>query len=127
MSAHELGHGMHHYVGAVFDRPQQVGRSDRVVDDQRHTMLVCDLGQPFDVRDIARRVTDALAVDGPGVFVDELIYVLGAIARREARGDSTLREDVREQSVGSTVELRQGNYVIARLGDIDERSQPFLS
>ena len=37
--AHELRQGMHDDVGAVFDRPQQDGRGNRVVDDQRNAVL----------------------------------------------------------------------------------------
>src|SRR5438876_1172474 len=40
MPSHELGHGMNHHVGAVFNWPQQDWCRDRVVYDQRHAMLV---------------------------------------------------------------------------------------
>ena len=53
VSPHELRHGMNHDVGAVFDRPQQNRRGDRVIDDQRHAMLVRHSRQALNVGEAA--------------------------------------------------------------------------
>src|ERR1022692_399875 len=37
----EFRHRVHHHIGAILDGSQQNWRSDRVVDHQRHSMLVC--------------------------------------------------------------------------------------
>ena len=55
VAAHELGQRMHDDVGAVFDRPQQDRRRDRVVDDQRHAVPVRDVGQAPRCRRRCRR------------------------------------------------------------------------
>ena len=42
VAADELGQRMHDDVGAMLDRPHQIGRGQRVVDDQRQAVLVGD-------------------------------------------------------------------------------------
>ena len=45
MPAQEFGGGMQNDIRAPFDRPDQVGRRQRIVDDQRHARVMGDLGQ----------------------------------------------------------------------------------
>ena len=54
VAAEELGQRVHDDVGAVFDRLAQIGRRQRVVDDQRHAGALRDLGDRLDVADDAR-------------------------------------------------------------------------
>ncbi len=109
--AHELGQRMHHDVGAVFDRPQQDRRGDRVVDDQRHAVFVGHARQRFDVADISRRIADTFAKDRPRLVVDQLLDILGTIRFREADRDSLAWQNVSEQCVGGAVELRNRDDV----------------
>jgi hypothetical protein len=44
VAAEELGQRMHDDVGAVLERLAQVGRRQRVVDDQRHAGALGDVG-----------------------------------------------------------------------------------
>ena len=60
VAADELRRGVHDDVGAVLDRPAQVRRRERVVDDQRHAARVRDLGERGEVGDVAVRVADRL-------------------------------------------------------------------
>ena len=50
-------------VGAVLERPAQVRRGERVVDDERHAGVVRDRGERRDVADVELRVADRLGVD----------------------------------------------------------------
>src|SRR5271166_1695009 len=84
-------------------------------------MFVRNLSQPFNVRDIASRVADALAINRAGVLVDELVYIFRTIAGCKLGADTALRENMRQQGVSCAVELRQRNDVVALLGDVDER------
>ena len=52
---------MHDDVGPQFDRPEQVGRGYRVVDDERDAMPMRDAGERGDIGDLGGRVRD-----GPG-------------------------------------------------------------
>ena len=49
--ADELGGGVDDDVGAMLDRPAEIRRGEGVVDHQRHTGLVRDLGDRGDVED----------------------------------------------------------------------------
>ena len=64
MAADELRQRMHDDVGAIFDRPDEIGRRQRVVDDQRKTMLVRDFGDGLDVDELAAGIGKALDEDG---------------------------------------------------------------
>lgn len=49
VAADELRRRMHDDVGSVFDGADQVGSSERIIDDQRNSVAVCDGGHRFDV------------------------------------------------------------------------------
>ena len=50
-------------VGAPFEGAAQIGRCQRVVDDQRDAGLVCDLRDLLDIDDDAARVGEVLDKD----------------------------------------------------------------
>ena len=115
VAAHELGQRVDDDVGAVLDRPQQDGRRDRVVDDQRYAVPCGDRGQRLDVADIAGRIADALAEDRAGVVVDQAARSpRRPIALGEADVDALARQKMGEQRVRRAVELRHGDDVAAR-------------
>ena len=58
VAAHELGQRVHDDVGAVLDRPAEIGARQRVVDDQRNAVAVRDLGDAGDVADDAAGIGD---------------------------------------------------------------------
>ena len=108
---------MHDDVGTVFEGATEVGRGDGVVDDQRYPVLVCDLGQLFEVGDVAEWVTDRFAEDGLGLVIDQggetgRVAVIG-----KAHVDAVLRQGVGKQVVGAAVERRGRDDVVAGLGD----------
>ena len=112
---------MHDDVGAVFDRPQQDRRRDRVVDDQRHAVPVRDVGQRLDVADVAGRIADALAEHRAGLVVDQPLDRGGRVRLGEADVDALPAEDMGEQRVRGAVELRHRDDVAAELGDVEHR------
>ena len=63
MPAEKFCQGMHDDVGAVFDRPDQIGRGERVVDDQRNAGFLGDRGDGGDVSDNAAGIGDELDED----------------------------------------------------------------
>src|SRR2546430_14603893 len=77
--AHEFRQRMHDNIRAVFDGPQQYGRSDCIVDDQWHSVFVRHPGQRLDITDISRRITDTFAKDSPRLVVDQFFYGVGLI------------------------------------------------
>ena len=67
VTAEEFGERMHDDVGAVVERLAQIGRGQRVVDDQRHLGFARDLGDRLDVGDDAARVGDRFDEDRLGL------------------------------------------------------------
>ena len=112
---------MHHDVGAVFDRPEQDRRGDRIVDDQRDAVRVGDARERFEVANIARGVPDTFAEDRARVVIDQLLDGVGPIRRGEADCDALTRQHVCEQGVRGAVELWHRHDIAAELGDVERR------
>ncbi len=70
VAADELCQRVDDDVGAVFDRAHEVGRRQRVVDDQRQAVLVGEIGERLDVDELAARIGEALDEDELGLAVD---------------------------------------------------------
>ena len=99
----------------------QDGRRHRVVHDQRHAMVVGDLGDGFDVADIAGGIADGFAEQGAGIFVDQASpsrrrWPLSANRPVDARA----RQQMRQQRVGGAVKLGRGDDIAAAVGDIGQ-------
>jgi len=71
-------------------------------------------------RYVACGIAHALAIDGPRVFVDQCIHFVWAVGLRESRGDPALGEDMRQQRVRRSIELRNRHNVVPGLGDVDQ-------
>ena len=121
VSAHEFRQRVQHDVGAVLERAQQNRRGNRVVDDQRNAVPVGDLRQRFDIADVARRVSHALAEHRSRVRIDELLDGRGMVALGESNIDAESRQEVSKQRIGGAVELRHGDDVSSALGEIEHR------
>ncbi|CAI7977538.1 hypothetical protein FRAHR75_360018 [Frankia sp. Hr75.2] len=124
VAADELGRRVHDDVGAVLERPVQVGRRQGVVDDQRYPGLVRDGRDALGVEDVPARVADRLAVEGarlgayrgpPGVKVVRVVD--------ERHRDAELGQRVVEQVVGAAVEVRGADDVVAGLGQVEDRQR----
>src|SRR4030088_1109454 len=96
---------MYDNIRTIFDRPQQDGRRDRIVDDQRNTVFVGYASQPLNIANVSCRITDAFAKDPSGPLIDQLFYCAGLIRLRETDGDALIRQNMSEQCVGGAVEL----------------------
>ena len=77
MAREELGRRMHDDVGAVLDRPAEIGRRQRVVDDERQARLVRDLRDGLDVDDDAAGIGEVLDEDRLALRRQRLAEVLG--------------------------------------------------
>jgi hypothetical protein len=109
-------------VGAVLEGTDQVRGCDRVVRDQRDTVLVRDVGDASDVEHVRLRVADRLREEQLRVGTDrtaplvEVVLVLD-----EGRLDAELRERVLEEVEGTAVDGARRHDVVARLRDVQDR------
>jgi hypothetical protein len=117
MAADVLGQRVHDDVGTVFERPAEVGRGDRIVDDQGDAVPVRNFRQLLEIGDVAQRVADRFAVQGLGLLVDQLFEAgrIGVIG--EAHFEPVLRQGMGEEVVGAAVQGRGRDDVVAGLAD----------
>src|SRR5690606_26462202 len=95
---------------------------DRVVDDQRHAVLVGDVGHGLDVEHVDLRVADGLGEEQLGVQADGVAPRLRVVlVGDERRLDAELGQRVTQQVVSAAVDGRGGDYVVACTGDVQDR------
>ena len=103
MATQPLGRRRHDQVGAELDGPAEVGRSERVVDDQLGARAMGALRQGRDVGDDGGRVGDGLDVQQPGASERRLHG--GQIARIDVIGpDAEAGEDPVEELARAAVD-----------------------
>ena len=113
VAAQVLGHRVDDDVGAVLERPAQVRRGERVVDDERNAGAVRDVGQRGDVADVELRIADRLRIDRLGVRLQRGAECGRIVGVDERRVDAELRERDRELRIGAAVERARGDDVVA--------------
>ncbi len=115
MTAEELGDGMHDDVGAMLQRADEVGARHGVVDDQRQTVAVGDLGDGLDVDKGAAGIGKALDVDGLGLVIDlgGEAFRVGGIGPADLPAE--VLEGMAELVDRAAIELFRRDEVIARL------------
>ena len=116
-----LGRRMHHDVGALLERPAEVGGRRGVVDDQRHADPPRHLGERRDVGDVAAGVGDRFAEDRLGVAVDGLLDGGQVLGVDEARRPAEAADGVAELGDGAAVKPRRGDDVVARTHQREQR------
>ena len=124
VTAQKLGCRVDDDVRAVFDRPDQVRRSEGVVDHQRQSILMRDLRNGVDVGDIAVRIAQRLQENRSGVLLNGPLYFFQIMRVHKCGFDSVLRERVLQQIEGAAVDGLLGDDVAAvcrqrldRIGD----------
>jgi hypothetical protein len=103
------------------ERPQEVRRRERVVDDQRDLVLARDARDRLDVEHVDLRVSDRLREDRLRVIADRRAERVGFRRVDEGDVDAELRKRVRERAVRAAVERCGGDDVIAGTRDVEQR------
>ena len=70
MAAEKFGRRMDDHIGAILEGPDQIGRGQRIVDDERHAGALGDLGDRLDVADHAAGIGDQFDEDRLGARAD---------------------------------------------------------
>ena len=111
-------------VGTPFEGVAEVSRrTERVVHYQRHVASAGHGAQPLQVGHVAGRVTHALDVEGLRTVVDERFERLGALVRGDAHLDAHVAQRDAELVVGTAVEQRGGDDVVAPGGQREHRDE----
>ena len=120
VSAYELGSGMHDDICTVLDGPEQVRRSESVIDDEGNLVCVGDSGHRFDIDQVRVGVSEALNEDRLCLRFDRLFEV-GQVGRiHESSRDTVGDQCVLEKVVGASIDILGGNDMVSRTGDIED-------
>ena len=120
VAADEFGQRMHDDIGAVFDRPHQIGRGQRVVDDQRQAMLAGDVADLLDVDEDAARIGETFDEDRLGLVVDLALEGRRIICFGPADFPAEVLEGMAELVDRAAIKLVGGDEVVAGLHQIVE-------
>ena len=117
VTADVFGQRMDDDIRAMLEGLAQIRGGDRVVDDQRHAVLVRDLGQLLQIDHVARRVADGLAEQRAGLVIDQRFHLVEIVERGHPHIHALAREGVGEQVVGAAVQLAGADDVVTGLAD----------
>ena len=115
MAAEKLRERMHDDVGAVLDRPAEIGRGQRVVDDVGHAGFLGDRRDRLDVGDDAARIGDRLDEDRLGLRRDRALEAADVVGVRPHHVPAEILEGVVELVDRAAIELLRGDELVARL------------
>ena len=116
VTADELGCGVDDDVGTMLQRTEQIRGAEGVVDDNRQTVLLGDLGDSVDVGDVGVGVAERLEIDDRGVVLDGPLDLFQVMGIDEGGLDAKLGERMLQQVVGATVDGLLSHHVVTGLG-----------
>ena len=118
MAADELGGGMYHHVGTMFQRTQQEGSSEGVVHNQGHAMAMGHFSHGLQVRHVGIGVAEGFYVNGLGVGSEGGLQGFKVVDVDNGVGYVLRRKGVRDEVERATVQVVGGNDVVAVEQDV---------
>ena len=112
VAADPFGGRIHHDVGAKLDRPAEIGRCKRVVDQKRDFCVVCDGRDVGDIQHFESGIADGLADHKPCIGPDRSAKLVKRARLDESRGDAEARQRMREQVDAAAIERGGGDDVV---------------
>ena len=88
----------------MFNGSAEIRASHGVIDNQRHTRAVGDIGKPADIGDVAQGVANRFAIDRFGFGIDEFFEIIRSAVIGELHLDAVLREGVGKEVVGAAIQ-----------------------
>ena len=124
MSIHVLGGGVRNDVGAPLKGTAHHGRREGVVDHQRHAVVMRGLGKALNIEHGKGGVGDRLAKDELGIGLKgRLELFISAVGGNEGAGQTHAPHSMGEQVVGTAVDGRARDHVIAGTGHVKDREE----
>ena len=104
MSADEFRRGVDYDVSSVLDGTDQVRSSEGVVDYQRKSMLVSDLCDRVDIRNVAVGIAEGFQIHSPGVIPDRALDFREIVSIYKSRLDAVLGKSVAQKVEAAAVD-----------------------
>ena len=124
MSIHVLGGGVRNDVGAPLKGTAHHGGREGVVDHQRHTVIMRGLGKALNIEHGKGGVGNRLAKDKLGIGLKGCLELLiGAVGGNERAGQTHATHGVSQQVVGTAVNSRASDHMIAGTGHVKDREE----
>ena len=124
VTVHVLGRGVRDDIGTPLKRTTHHGRREGVVDHQRHAVVMRGLGKALNIEHGEGGVGDGLAKDELGVGPEGCFQLLiGAVGSNERAGNAHAAHGMGKQVVGTAVDGRARDHVIAGTGHVKDREE----
>ena len=107
-------------VGAVLERPAEIGGGERIVDDQRQASLMRDIGDPLDIDDDASGIGEVLDEDRLALRRQRAAEILGVGRIDEMAGPAKLLEREAELGERAAIKVARSDEFVARLHQREE-------
>ena len=117
MTADELRCGVNDDVGTVFNGADQIRRTEGIVDHDRNLVLVGNLGDGLDVRDVGMRVAERLDEHELRIFLDGGFDFLEVAGIHERGIDAERAERMFQEVVGTAVNRTLSHNVVTLAGE----------
>ena len=124
VSSDELRRRFDDDIRTVLDGPEQVGRCESVVDNDRNAVGVRNFGDSFDIDDLTVRISEGLDIERLGIIFDRLLKVRRIERVDEGRLDIIVDQCVGKEIVSSAVNISCSydmvtgeGYILDRVGD----------
>ena len=115
MAANEFGERVADDVGAMLDRPAQIGRGHGVIDDERQACLLGDSRNSGDVLNDAAGIGDGFHENGAGLGGDCRLHIVRVRHLHPVHVPVELLEGMAELIDRAAIELAGRNEVVAGL------------
>ena len=103
MPADEFRGGMHDNIRTMFDRTDQVGCSEGIVDHQRDPVFMCDRRNRVNIGDIRIRVAQGFQIDRFGIRTDRRFHFFKVMRVHKGGADPVRLQCMCEQVVAAAV------------------------
>ena len=104
MAADELGSRVNNDISAVLNRTDEVRGTESVVDYERQTVLVRNLCDSLDIRNIGIRVAESLDVNRLSIVLDSAFQFFQIVCINEGGLNAELRQSMCQQVVAAAVD-----------------------
>ena len=94
MAADELGSRVNNDISAVLNRTDEVRGTESVVDYERQTVLVRNLCDSLDIRNIGIRVAESLDVNRLSIVLDSAFQFFQIVCINEGGLNAELRQSM---------------------------------
>ena len=104
VAADELGSRVNNDISAVLNRTDEVRGTESVVDYERQTVLVRNLCDSLDIRNIGIRVAESLDVNRLSIVLDSAFQFFQIVCINEGGLNAELRQSMCQQVVAAAVD-----------------------